>query len=124
MPADDPAGQTDGPTSPGGRSRAHLAVAVDASGPAIAVTLRGELDEGTAPTLVSEIGAAVEPGRELVVDLGGLGFCGSAGLSALILVERRVADAGGALRLTDASPFVIELLEMAGLDRLLATPEG
>lgn len=124
MPADEPAGQTDGPTSPGGHSRAHLAVALDASGPAIAVALRGELDEGTAPTLVSEVGAAVEPGRDLVVDLGGLGFCGSAGLSALILVERRVADAGGAMRLTDASPFLIELLEMAGLDRLLATPEG
>lgn len=124
MPADEPAGQTDGPTSPGGHARAHLAVAVASDGPAIAVTVQGELDEATAPMLVSQLGAAVEPGRDLVVDLGGLGFCGSAGLSALILVERRVSDAGGSLRLTHPNPFLVELIEMAGLDRLLAAPEG
>jgi anti-sigma B factor antagonist len=121
MPVDEPAGQTDGPTSPGGASRAQLAVTVDPSGPAIAITVLGELDEGTAPGLVSQVGAAVEPGRDVVIDLGGLGFCGSAGLSALILVERQVAASGGALRLTGPGPFLVELLEMAGLDRLVTS---
>lgn len=123
MPADQPGptdeeGTLDEPTP-----REALRVAIDVGSGSVEVAVAGELDESTAPTLVRQVGAVVEPGRDVVVDLGGLAFCGSAGLSALILIERQVAQADGALRVVRPTPFVVELLEMAGLDRLLPSSE-
>ncbi|WP_370967309.1 STAS domain-containing protein [Amycolatopsis sp. cg9] len=64
------------------------------TGPVVAV--EGELDVATAPRLRAAIGsAALNPGQLLVIDLGGVTFCDSSGISALI-AARNVTDAAGA----------------------------
>ncbi|MEV7099573.1 STAS domain-containing protein [Amycolatopsis sp. NPDC051045] len=60
------------------------------------VTAEGELDVVTAPRLRAAIGALpLGRGRLLVVDLAGVTFCDSSGISALI-AARNVAEAAGA----------------------------
>ncbi|MEV6448415.1 STAS domain-containing protein [Amycolatopsis sp. NPDC051716] len=60
------------------------------------VTVEGELDVATAPRLRAEVAALVlQPGQVLVVDLAGVTFCDSSGISALI-AARNVAEAAGA----------------------------
>jgi anti-sigma B factor antagonist len=67
-----------------------------ATGAGPVVTVGGEVDVATAPRLRAEIGAlTLERGQLLVVDLAGVTFCDSSGISALI-AARNVAEAAGA----------------------------
>ncbi len=123
MPGDGPAGPHGNPSD----RRPHrelLTIVLEPSGEIVEASLRGELDESTAPKLVDRIEAAVEPGQDLVIDASGLTFCGSAGLSALILIERQVSGAGGSLAIDRPTPFLVQLLEMAGLDGLITSRPG
>lgn len=64
------------------------------TGPVVAV--EGELDVATAPRLRAGVAAVtLERGQLLVVDLAGVTFCDSSGISALI-AARNVAEAAGA----------------------------
>lgn len=91
---------------------------------AIAV-LRGELDIATAPyaraiLLGCEMweGAALGPGspaRELILDLAGLDFLDSSGLSVLIEVRKAMDGHGGTLVLRDPRAAVRRVLEVTGL---------
>ncbi|MDQ7803568.1 STAS domain-containing protein [Amycolatopsis sp. A133] len=66
------------------------------SGTGPVVTVTGELDVATAPRLRAEIGGApLGSGQLLVIDLAGVTFCDSSGISTLI-AARNVAEAAGA----------------------------
>jgi anti-anti-sigma factor len=76
----------------------------------------GQLDMETAPRLRAAIDALIRDGaRHIVVDLGGLTFCDSIGLSTLILAHRSCTGDGGYLRLARPNPFVLNLLTVVGV---------
>ena len=85
------------------------------------VTLRGEIDAFTAPSLrldlrglVEEKGAAV-----IVVDLTAVTFLDSSALGALVGALRRLRERDGRLRIvTPASPAA-RIFELTGLDAVL-----
>jgi anti-anti-sigma factor len=81
----------------------------------------GELDSGTQAALVEAFERAAEEldGGELQVDLGGLTFIDSAGLRAIIHIERTARERGLRLVVTPPPAALTELLELTGLtDRL------
>ncbi|WP_405162055.1 STAS domain-containing protein [Nocardia sp. NBC_01499] len=81
------------------------------------LTIGGEVDAMSAPQLQSGIeDVLVDKPMLLVVDLSGVSFFGSAGLSVLLLAERAVAKGG--LRVV-ASPQVRRPIEVTGLDEIL-----
>jgi anti-anti-sigma factor len=121
MSVEEPAGQRHEGAAPGAQQpREHLTIEVDAAASTVTAIVTGELDEATAPNLIARVTDVVRPGRDVIVDVGGLTFCGSAGLSALLLIEREVSAVASSLTVARPSPFVLQLLEMAGLDRLVA----
>jgi anti-sigma B factor antagonist len=70
-------------------------VETELAAPRMTLALSGELDIASAPSLERAIGAAPWPRlTELVVDLSGVTFIDSAGLSVLIRTSRRAAAAG------------------------------
>ena len=78
--------------------------------------LRGELDLSTAPWLrdhLSEISA--DGGQRVIVDLSGLSFIDSTGLSVLVGGWKRLRETGGDLVLASPSPPVAKVLDIAGL---------
>lgn len=86
--------------------------------------LVGELDLRSAPHLraaiVEVLGdrpAVGEP--QLVVDLEGLSYADSAGLSMLVAAHKRLASDGGELLLRAPGANVARLLEVSGLDAVL-----
>lgn len=86
--------------------------------------LVGELDLRSAPHLraaiVEVLGdrpAVGEP--QLVVDLQGLIYADSAGLSMLVAAHKRLASDGGELLLRSPGANVARLLEVSGLDTVL-----
>ena len=73
-----------------------FSVAARTIGAGAVVTVEGELDVATAPRLRAGVAALpLGSGQLLVVNLAGVTFCDSSGISALI-AARNVAEAAGA----------------------------
>ncbi|GLZ12447.1 hypothetical protein Acsp04_26820 [Actinomadura sp. NBRC 104425] len=84
------------------------------------VRLRGELDIATADELRLRLRRARrEHGDRVVLDLAGLEFTDSHGLSVIIGCYRSAAEAGGCLVLVAPRPIVWRALEITGLHRRL-----
>ncbi len=90
-----------------------------ADGPVDGVTvvaLRGELGiDSVQPLQVALDGVVERPGSRVVVDLSGLEFCDSMGLSSFVDAHRRCGATGGFLRLAAPTPFLLRVLAVVGL---------
>ncbi|WP_424185342.1 STAS domain-containing protein [Actinokineospora sp. G85] len=73
------------------------------------VVVEGDLDFDTADALLREVAERLPGPRALRLDLAGLGFCDSYGLSVLLMVRRRVEAVGTCLHL-DNRPGSLERL--------------
>jgi anti-anti-sigma factor len=84
------------------------------------VAVHGELDIDGAPELRVVLMDAIDqrPGQHVVVDLEGVGFIDSAGLSVLLGGLERARDAGGDLTLVATGQGVLKVLELTGLTRV------
>jgi anti-sigma B factor antagonist len=90
-----------------------------AEGPVSGVTvlaLRGELGVDTVQPLRDALDDVVaNPACRVVVDLAGLEFCDSIGLSSFVDAHRRCSAGGGFLRLAAPTPFLLRVLAVVGL---------
>jgi anti-sigma B factor antagonist len=89
------------------------------SGRAVVVAV-GEVDVFTAPTLDAELGRLTGEGRtDIVVDLSGVEFLDSTGLSVLVKTLKRVREAGGRLDVIVTADRVAKVFRITGLDQLI-----
>ncbi|MEU6911499.1 STAS domain-containing protein [Streptomyces coeruleorubidus] len=97
----------------------HLTVQHPHPGLAVA-TVVGDVDVHTAPTLRSGALEIIQQGHpRLVLDLAQVGFCDSAGLSAIIGIWHAAQEAGGSLSLATVPDRLMRMLSMTGVDSLL-----
>jgi anti-sigma B factor antagonist len=102
----------------------QLTVAVVADSPSGAwaiVVANGEVDVATAPALREALDAASGTGSRVILDLSGVSFMDSTGLTELIRAHKRLTAAGGELRTVVVGDRVGRLLEITKLDQLIAT---
>lgn len=91
------------------------------AGKILTVTPVGEIDLSNADQLQQAVITAWQAsGQPVVVDLGRVGFMGSAGLGALVVAARSVRAEGGDLRLHRVSRRLRRLLGIMGLEGVLA----
>lgn len=84
------------------------------------VAVCGELDLSTAAELSLTLAPVLDRRPEaLTVDLGGVDFIDSTGLTLLVRTSNRLRAQHGCLRLTSPTPPVRRVLELVGLDALL-----
>jgi anti-sigma B factor antagonist len=77
----------------------------------------GEIHASTAPAFSERLNAAISEGRTgVVLDLTGVEFIDSTGLSMLLNGLRRVTRVRGAMVLACANPTVLRLFEITKLD--------
>jgi anti-sigma B factor antagonist len=82
------------------------------------VTVYGELDVASAPTLRERLIDLVSGGSHmLVLDLEGLDFLDSTGLGAIISALKRARTNGGDLRLVCTQSRIRRLFEITALDK-------
>lgn len=82
------------------------------------VTIHGELDVASAPTLRERlIGMVSEGSTHMVLDLEGLDFLDSTGLGAIISALKRARTNGGDVRLVCTQTRIRRLFEITGLDK-------
>lgn len=80
------------------------------------VHLRGRLDASQVEAANAVLG---ELTRNVVLDMKELEYISSAGIGVLIATLKRLRDAGGNLKIRNAPPRILNLFQLAGLDRVL-----
>jgi anti-sigma B factor antagonist len=99
-------------------------MAVEHDDGAAVVTVGGELEFGTAASLRHTLLDLAQQGCDpVVIDLGGLGFIDSSGLSLLVQAKQRVESQGHRFVLRNPSDRVQRVFEISGLNDLFA-PEA
>lgn len=101
-----------------------LTSSVDAADRSATVRIAGELDSETTDEFVDATTRLLEahPGlRALRFDCAELTFCDSAGLSGLLLVERRTSATGVALYLDNRPSYFERVLDVTGILEYLTT---
>jgi anti-sigma B factor antagonist len=91
----------------------------------VLVRLSGELDLSTVPILDRRLREALDDGgRRLVIDLRGLEFMDSTGLTMLLRWGRGAQQDGYELELVRGDARVHRLFELTGLDAVFAFADG
>ena len=100
-------------------------IATVMNGDVARVVITGELDNGSAPRLISMVhDLAAPPVRGIELDCDGVTFLDSAGVRGLIVSRNEAADMGIELVLVRMSPPVTRVIEMTGLVGLLTRPNA
>lgn len=80
------------------------------------VRVVGEIDMLTAPSLRAVLETACEGSRHTVVDMAGVEFMGSAGITALLGAADRARDCGGRLTLQNPARIVRRVMDIVSIE--------
>jgi stage II sporulation protein AA (anti-sigma F factor antagonist) len=82
--------------------------------------LRGELDHHTAAALRQKIDGAAESHNPhtLILDFSHISFMDSSGIGLILGRYKLMRGKGGTLKVTGASPRQLQVMKMAGLEKL------
>ena len=100
----------------------RFAVAAHTTTTGSILTIRGDLDAASAPEVLKEIeGVTVSAGQLLVVDLAGLTFCDSSGITALIAAHNVAEAANADMALVSVPAQLTRTLGLIGLAGFFTT---
>ncbi|MET9607873.1 STAS domain-containing protein [Streptomyces sp. NPDC006512] len=86
------------------------------------IELAGDLDHHSAPRVRAVLpGLALEAGQQLVMDLSGVTFCDSTGITVMIAARNHAAGAGAGIALAAVPDRVHRIFRIVGLDRVFTT---
>ena len=84
------------------------------------VAVTGEVDVYTAPTLDQALSETIADGGTcVVVDLSGVDFLDSTGLSVLVKALKRIREADGSLDVVVSADRVAKVFRLTGLDKVI-----
>ncbi|MBJ7005654.1 MULTISPECIES: STAS domain-containing protein [Streptomyces] len=94
-----------------------------ATGPVLHVT--GDLDYAQATALREQVeGLVLSPGQNLVIDLSGLEYCDSTGITVLLAARQRAHTAGADMALAAVPADTLRILTIVGLDQIFTIRPG
>jgi anti-sigma B factor antagonist len=83
--------------------------------------LKGRIDTTTAPILEKEIEKFLKEGKNsILLDCEKINYLSSTGLRLLLSTAQKLKRRGGQLILFQLTPLVLEIVHMAGFDKILA----
>ncbi len=89
------------------------------------VEVRGEVDLYTGPRLWERLSGVIDSGhRRVALDLAGVDFMDSTGISVMVMALRRMRAEGGELVVRSPSRATFKLLELTGVARLVTLEGG
>jgi len=101
-----------------------MAIAIERSGDVLILLPQGRLDSNNAGAVESEILGHVAAGTSrIVIDFSGLDYISSAGLRVVLVVAKKLKQAGGALVLCRLPAHIREVFEISGFLSILKSAE-
>lgn len=96
------------------------------SGGELSITISGDLDMLTSPSIERRIVALIARDEvgDVDIDLSRVGFFDSAGVRALVVAMQEASRRSLPLRVSAASPQCRRVLEVSGLDAVFGLPSG
>ncbi|MFG2682065.1 STAS domain-containing protein [Streptomyces sp. NPDC048392] len=86
------------------------------------IELVGELDHDSAPDVRDHLSrTSLEAGQQLIVDLAGITFCDSSGITVLIAARNLTLQAHADLALAAVPDRLHRILRIVGLDKVFPT---
>ena len=94
----------------------------------VVVTLFGELDSRTAPIVQDKLMDLPSPEARVLLEMSGVNYISSAGLRALLMLYRRMANSDGRVALVGLTESIRDLMTVTGFLDFFAAydtlPEG
>ena len=84
------------------------------------VLLNGRLTSANAPEVEKIFNDVAARFETVVLNLSGLEYTASSGLRIILRLHQNMTKKGGLLQIKDASPMVMEVLEMTGMASYLS----
>jgi anti-sigma B factor antagonist len=111
------------PVDPEGLDMQAASISADSLG-AVTIVLSGDIDFMNAAAVLESIRAGMPPGRPagIRVDLSGVDFMDSSGMSVLVQILHLADDAGADLRVEQPNDKVRDQLHLSGLAEVLGVP--
>ncbi len=101
-----------------------MAIAIERTGDVVVLLPHGRLDSNNAAAVEAEILEHVNGGaNRLVIDFAGLDYISSAGLRVVLVVAKRLKQAGGALVICRLPPHIREVFEISGFLSILTATD-
>lgn len=98
-----------------------LTIDAETTGASVQLRLVGDLDVATVGLLLEHLADLDADCREVVLDLGGVGFLDSTGVGAIVHAARDAAVGFRTLRIVEPSARARFVFEVTGLSDLLAS---
>ncbi|MFJ3231238.1 STAS domain-containing protein [Streptomyces sp. NPDC086787] len=97
----------------------HLTLHTRPTVAGVVIELAGELDHHSAAEVREALpGLALRAGQQLVLDLGGLTFCDSSGITVLIAARNHALAAAASIALASVPHRVSRVFRIVGLDQV------
>ena len=97
-----------------------LQVEIEDNGSSSIVRLAGRLDATTSPGLESKTAELMnKQGAKVLLDFARVDYLSSAGMRFLLSATKKINSAGGIVLLCSLSEDVMEIIKMAGFERIL-----
>lgn len=110
-----------GGSVPQGEAGLVVTVRPGTAGPCL-LSVAGELDYHTAPRLRAGLDEVrLDEGLALIIDLSGLSYCDSTGVSILVGAYHRAKAAGAALALAGMNSDITRVFRVIGLDQVFTS---
>ncbi|MCY3975298.1 MAG: STAS domain-containing protein [Simkaniaceae bacterium] len=98
-----------------------LSVNIDERDDGVVVRISGRLDATSASVLENKLNELIEGGRmHLAIDCIEIDYMSSAGMRLLLSVTKKLKVKGGKLHLCMVNEEVMEIIRMAGFERILS----
>lgn len=86
----------------------------------VELRLEGRLDTTSAPSAQDAFLKVACEYRHITLNFASLAYVSSAGLRALLMLQKKVNMTGGTMKLRNVSTAIMEVLEMTGFSGILA----
>jgi anti-sigma B factor antagonist len=86
---------------------------------ALVISIGGELDTASRATIEPAVLAAIESSPSVILDLEGLTFCDSRGLTMFVIAHERAIANGTAFAVRRVQPPVRRLFEITNIDTVI-----
>ncbi len=87
----------------------------------LVITVEGRLDTTQSDSFEKQVGETLQDDhKKVVLDCSGLNYISSSGLRVFLILQKKMAAEGGALKICNLQPSIKEIFDMSGFSMIFS----